>query len=172
MLQKQQSPFFSAALCWGPWWSIRDFHWRFLCWQEQKRDVSEVSSKIIKGNWRKTHNKEWGANCMKLLLWETRAHSSVLTFLATLKPLQKQTLLLVLSCCWVQGIMTLELPEIILRELRPSLHTDLSVVLSIIRLYCNHRHSLGISSSGHDLSSDCLITWYVGIEQINKYSSQ
>lgn len=78
MPQEQQSPLFSAALCCGPWWSIRDFHWCFLCWQEQKRDVSEESSKIIKEDWRKTHNKEWGNNCIKLLLWETKAHSSVL----------------------------------------------------------------------------------------------
>lgn len=78
MPQKQQSLFFSAALFCGPWWNIRDFHWHFLCWQEQKGDVSEESSKVIKENWRKTHNKEWGNNCIKVLLWETKARSSVL----------------------------------------------------------------------------------------------
>lgn len=51
---------FSSALCCGPCWSVRDFHWCLLPWQETKK-----SHKIIKENWRKTGNEEWGNNYIR-----------------------------------------------------------------------------------------------------------
>lgn len=49
--------------------------------RRKKRAIAEESSKITEENWRKTDNEEWGNNCItggKPLIWETKAHSSVL----------------------------------------------------------------------------------------------
>lgn len=116
------SLFFSPVL-----WSLLEhqgFLGHFLHWQEEKkkkRTIPEESSKIIKENWTKTCNEERTASQEESFYYEKQRHVLlywILTFLDTLKPLEKQTLLLKLSCCQVQNNMTLELPEKLLRELR------------------------------------------------------
>lgn len=133
--------------------------------RRKKRAVAEESSKIIKENWRKTDNEEWGNNCIrggKLLIWETKTHSSVLNIdisryfetprkanaSAKTKPLPgaKQH---DIRIAW----------KTIKRAERRRPPADLSVVLSIIRPCGNHGHCPDVHHLDDDCASDCLITW-------------
>lgn len=57
------------------------------------------------------------------------------------------------------------------RAERPGLPACLSTVLSIIRLYCNHRHCPDVHHL-YGCASDCLITRYVVFGKIHAFSFQ
>lgn len=124
-------------------------------------------SKIIKENWRKTDNEEWGNNCSrggKLLIWETKARSSVLNIDISRYSESPQKANASAKTEPLPGAKQHDIRiacKTVKRAERPSLPTDLSVMLSIIRLCFNHRHCPDVHHLGDDCASDCWITWYV-----------